>query len=208
MLVLLPSQLYWPLRYRLGGISGPGSRGRLAEFKARVLNDFVSRNHVRSVIELGCGNGDQLSLADYPRYMGVDISRSALNQCRKRFNGDSTKSFRLLKSHKISVYDLAISLDVIFHLAEERSFRQHMELLFSSATRFVIIYSSNYEAPKSSYQVRHRAFSRWVETNRPDWQLLSVIPNDYPRDTDWSSETSLSDFYVYVRRTPVTPVPS
>ena len=44
--------------------------GELAKFKARVMNDFVRENGIRSVIELGCGDGMQLALADYPRYLG------------------------------------------------------------------------------------------------------------------------------------------
>ena len=42
---------YWESRYRTGGTSGAGSYNRLAEFKARVLNEFVERNDIRSVVE-------------------------------------------------------------------------------------------------------------------------------------------------------------
>jgi SAM-dependent methyltransferase len=164
---LLPSRLYWPVRYYTGGISGPGSRGRVAEFKARVLNDFVAKNSINSVIEFGCGNGDQLSLARYPRYVGIDISRTAIAQCRKRFQGDRTKAFTLLRDYRASVHDLAISLEVIFH----------------------------HDAPSWSFQIRHRAFSRWVEANRPEWKLISVIPNE----SDWPPELSFSNFHVYGR---------
>jgi hypothetical protein len=45
---LLPSHFYWPACYYMGGISGPGSHGRLAEFKARVLYDFVAKNGISS----------------------------------------------------------------------------------------------------------------------------------------------------------------
>lgn len=57
---------YWESRYATGGTSGPGSSGKLAEFKAEVLNSFVRRDNVLSVIEFGCGDGNQLSLASYP----------------------------------------------------------------------------------------------------------------------------------------------
>src|SRR5665213_2293432 len=79
------SGTYWNRRYGVGGNSGAGSYGRLAEFKAKYLNGFVAREGVASVIEFGCGDGNQLSLADYSAYFGVDVSRRAIRHCRNRF---------------------------------------------------------------------------------------------------------------------------
>jgi SAM-dependent methyltransferase len=195
---LLPSQLYWPVRYRLGGISGPGSLGRMAEFKARVLNTFVAENGIRSVIEFGCGNGDQLSLAKYPAYRGFDISNAALERCRARFSDDDTKTFRHLSEYRDDAADLALSLDVIFHLVEDAVYERHMRLLFQSATRFVIIYSSDYELPEWRYQIRHRKHSAWVAANRGNWHLAKVIPNQFSH-VEGRSDTSFCNFYIYSR---------
>jgi hypothetical protein len=52
---------FWENRYRTGGTSGSGSYGRLAEFKAEILNEFVRERGVSSIIEFGCGDGAQLS---------------------------------------------------------------------------------------------------------------------------------------------------
>ena len=62
---------YWENRYSAGGHSGVGSYGSFAEFKADVLNQFVSTNRVQTVVEFGCGDGNQLSLAKYPKYIGL-----------------------------------------------------------------------------------------------------------------------------------------
>lgn len=43
------SRQYWEERYRNGGTSGEGSYNRLAEFKAKVLNDFVQCNNIKSI---------------------------------------------------------------------------------------------------------------------------------------------------------------
>src|SRR5215207_6091130 len=56
------SEDYWITRYATGGNSGAGSYNKLAEYKAEVLNDFVKRHNVESVIEYGCGDGNQLKL--------------------------------------------------------------------------------------------------------------------------------------------------
>ena len=47
---------------------------RLAAFKAEVPNDFVRARGIDSVIEFGCGDGAQLALAEYPAYVGIDVS--------------------------------------------------------------------------------------------------------------------------------------
>ena len=72
------SQEYWERRYAGGGTSGAGSAGRLAAFKAQFLNDFVRAHDVTSVVEFGCGDGNQLALAAYPRYLGLDVSPASL----------------------------------------------------------------------------------------------------------------------------------
>ena len=76
---------YWERRYRLGMTSGPGSAGKLASFKADVLNEFVRDNGVQSVIEFGCGDGTQLTLAKYP-----SLSRP---RCLARGDGSLRRSF-------------------------------------------------------------------------------------------------------------------
>jgi hypothetical protein len=57
---------YWERRYAEGGDSGHGSYGRFAEFKAEVLNRFVAEQRIESIVEFGCGDGNQLTLASYP----------------------------------------------------------------------------------------------------------------------------------------------
>src|SRR5262249_12471902 len=68
------SASFWEGVYQKGETSGPGSYGRLAVFKAEILNKFVREKAVNSVIEFGCGDGAQLELATYPKYVGVDVS--------------------------------------------------------------------------------------------------------------------------------------
>ena len=85
MLGFSGSQDYWRQRYRRGGDSGTGSGGASAHHKSAVLNDFVHQHAIRSVIEFGCGDGRQLLLADYPEYVGYDISPEAVARCQKLF---------------------------------------------------------------------------------------------------------------------------
>lgn len=195
------SSSYWIRRYASGGNSGPGSYGRLAEFKASIINDFVYENKIKSVIEFGCGDGNQLKLADYPKYTGYDISEAAAATCIRVFGNNDAKEFFLADDYDQRKAELTLSLDVIFHLVEDRAFEIYMERLFQASSRFVIIYSSNTDEPiePSSAHVRHRQFTNWVETYIPNhWEMAQKIPNAYPYDGDYQS-TSFSDFYIYRR---------
>lgn len=190
---------YWRERYKSGGTSGEGSSGVLAHYKAQFLNDFVTRYRIRSVIEFGCGDGTQLRLARYPQYHGFDISPDAIDRCRSQFGDDPSKEFSLVSEYGGQQADLSLSLDVIYHLVEDDAYLQYMDVLFRSALRFVIIYSSNTNAqfdhqPK---HVRHREFTDYAE-DLPEWSLLYHEPNPYPYRGD-DTRGSFADFYVFQR---------
>ncbi len=75
----------WTKRYASGGNSGAGSYGRLAEFKADTINTFVRDRNINSVIEFACGDGNQLQLAEYPMYFGVDVAPLCITRCHEVF---------------------------------------------------------------------------------------------------------------------------
>lgn len=184
------SDAYWERHYLLGGNSGGGSYGRLAEFKAEVLNQFVQGEDVRSVVEWGCGDGHQLSLARYPKYLGLDVSATAVDMCVRRFRSDDQKSFirvdpdRFLLREGALRADLALSLDVLYHLIEPDVFAMHLDWVFGSAERFVLIYAVDEDRPQLTPHVKFRRFTPWIEQRRPGWRLTRVIPNRYPHQGD------------------------
>lgn len=195
---------HWEEKYASGGDSGRGSYGVLAEFKAEVLNDFVAEFSVGSVVELGCGDGNQLSLAHYPSYLGLDVSSTAVELCKERFAGDPTKQFIHYDPASFASADhqaeLAMSLDVLFHLVEDAVFERYMATLFDLGTRHVAVYSSDREdesGPRMPH-VRHRRFTPWVREHRPDWKLLREVPNRHPFQGD-ARTGSFSNFYFFSR---------
>lgn len=197
------SGAYWERRYRSAGNSGAGSYSRLAEFKAEILNEFVREHSVRSVIEFGSGDGNQLRLANYPEYFGIDVSPAAVHMCRGMFDHDPSKSFATTAQYAGEKADLAMSLDVIYHLVEDEVYERYMQQLFEAATRYVVIYASNDEQLNRSQwgaHVRHRAFTKWVDENAAEWTLLRSLPNKYPYDPANPNQTSFADFYFYERK--------
>jgi SAM-dependent methyltransferase len=194
------STTYWDNRYRKGGSSGPGSYGRLAEYKASIINDIVTKHDIRTVIEFGCGDGHQLELARYNSYIGFDVSPKAVEICRARFSRHADYRFSLVADYDGETADLTMSLDVIYHLVEDDIFEKYMELLFDSSKRFVLLYSSDAPMPQfDAPHVKTRKFSDWVRTHRPQWHMVEYIKNKFPYDVDNPGETSFSDFYLYRR---------
>lgn len=190
------SGTYWESRYQSGGNSGRGSYGELAQYKADYLNSFVQENRVESVIEFGCGDGNQLLLAKYPNYIGFDVSETAVSVCREKFAADPAKAFRLVEDYQGDKADLTLSLDVIYHLVEDHVFEEYMKLLFESATRFVIIYSSNCDERQPAPHVRHRLFSDKIDKDYRDWRLVQHVKNPHPL-VPGEDRGSFADFFAY-----------
>jgi hypothetical protein len=196
---------YWEHRYQRGGNSGAGSYGRLAQFKAEVLNGLIREHRIQSAIEFGCGDGNQLSLLEVPAYIGLDVSRTILEQCIDRFRSDASRSFFLfeprafLDRRRLFSADLSMSIDVIYHLVEDEIFHAYMQALCHAADRFVVIYSSNEEQGQTAAHVRHRCFTDWIAKHAPGWALKQKIDNRYPFDPRSPDETSDAGFYLYER---------
>lgn len=192
---------YWENRYASGDTSGAGSYSKFAHFKAEILNAFVQEHHIQSVMEWGSGDGNQAALFTFPHYTGYDISETAVALCRTRYKNDPTKEFYLVSDYSGNPAEMAMSLDVIYHLVEDTVFDAYMRQLFDSASRYVIVYASNTDeqGAQQAPHVRHRHFTRWVEQQRPDWRLAQHIPNRYPYNGDYT-QTSFADFYIFEKK--------
>ena len=192
------SAAYWERRYGAGGASGTGSEGRLAGFKAGFVNAFMRHNGVASLLDLGCGDGRQAALLDVANYVGVDVSPTTIARCRRRFAGDPRRRFQLADA-PLQPAELALSMDILFHLVEDTVFDTYLDRLFGSATRYVLVYASNVDLAWPVPHVRHRAFTPLVAARFPDWRLAAHIPNLFPYDPARPDETSFADFFVYTR---------
>ncbi len=194
------SESYWIERYNAGGNSGDGSYNKLAEFKAEIINEFVLQKNIRTITEYGCGDGNQLELAEYPSYTGFDVSHKAVSICREIFINDVTKTFKMIDDYNDETAELTLSLDVIYHLIEDEVFSNYMDRLFDSSNRFVIIYASDTDVNPGGQaaHVKHRNFTEWVGSKKSEWSLMKHIPNRYPFNGD-TKTGSFADFFIYER---------
>jgi SAM-dependent methyltransferase len=202
------SARYWERRYARGGDSGEGSRGAHAEFKAEVLNRLVAEHRMESVVEFGCGDGQQLALAAYPRYLGFDVSPTTLRRTIARFADDPSKSFALYDPECFAdraglvTADLSVSLDVIYHLVEDRVYELHLKHVFAAARRRVALFTSDADDPSLSGtfapHVRHRPVVRDIAARFPEWRLRERIENPHDRCEGTCSGT-FAGFFIYER---------
>jgi SAM-dependent methyltransferase len=134
---------WWDGWYRAGNTSGPGSYGVLAKFKADVVNAFIERHEVKTVVEFGCGDGNQLGYMKYPQYIGLDVSETAIKMCRDKFNGDKTKQFMLYVPGDIDVpcADLVVCLDVLYHITDDEDYAKTISDILRCGHKNIIIYT-------------------------------------------------------------------
>lgn len=199
---------YWDRRYKSGGNSGAGSYGALREFKINFLNSFIAENGVSSLVDLGCGDGSVASGIVVESYTGLDISEQALTLCKKAVRTQGARFFCTetfpYREHA-GAFDVALSMDVIFHLVEDSLFVKYMANLFSLSGKYVIIYSSDREDDGSSpCHLKHRRISEYIKESEPGWSLLRTVCNKYPFAGDHVNQ-SFSDFFIYMRTQPPVP---
>ena len=198
------SAAFWEEHYKKGGDSGAGSRDHLSEFKAKIVNNFIKNNNINTLIEIGCGDGNIISMLNVNNYVGVDVSPTIIEKNRKLFQHDMSKSFFTTEEREEYIYrrfDASLSMDVIFHLVEDDIFYAYMKDLFDLSERYVIIYSSNHEEYTAWKEFRHRNFTGYVQNNFPEWEIYKYIPNKYPYIIGNETGTSVSDFFIYRKKT-------
>jgi 2-polyprenyl-3-methyl-5-hydroxy-6-metoxy-1,4-benzoquinol methylase len=174
---------YWDCRYGSKGNSGIGSIGVLAEYKAKIINDFVKNNQVNTVIEFGCGDGCQLELSNYPQYLGLDVAISSVELCQKKFADDPTKNFmlynpRYFSNHGFLSADLVLCLDVLYHIIDENDFIKTINDVFNTAQKHVILYTNIKPQPSSVSHIIYRDTCDYLE-NYTDFHIDQIIEQKY-----------------------------
>lgn len=189
---------YWDRRYREGRTSGAGSEGEEGRYKAQYVNDFIRAHDIIHVIDWGCGDGQVLELLrvgpmhnPYVGYTGIDVSPTILERNRKLFREFTFASpDEALVPGREWTADLALSMDVLFHLPDDDDYFAYLNNLFNSATRFVLIYSTNHAGGRTARHVLRREFTPDVSKHFPEWNLKTV---------ETPLRAGLASFFVYER---------
>ncbi|EJK62965.1 hypothetical protein THAOC_16403, partial [Thalassiosira oceanica] len=172
------SAQHWEDRYKTGGNSGGGSYGASARHKASVINAVVRERGIRSAIEFGVGDGaNQALYTDIPAYIGVDVSPTTVERVRRKYGGDPTRTFVHYDTFTPlgGRADMAMSLDVIYHLIEPSVYVTYLDNLFGAAESDVLIFAVDEEKPEGwGYHYLPRKFTPYVAVMFPCWELRRV----------------------------------
>lgn len=194
---------YWQGRYTSGGNSGAGSYDQLASYKAAFINERTERYNLRSITELGCGDGNQLGMFTVGKYTGLDVARAAVERCKMLYRGVQGRRFALYKPGKTDplkfMADASLSLDVLYHLIEEDVYEQHLTDLFAIGKRYVIIYAWNKDAAdlKLPVHVLPRKFTDYISEHFAEWELIEHEKNPFPASSFGQEKGSNAEFFVY-----------
>lgn len=187
------SKEYWEDRYKKGGNSGNGSYGKVANEKTRFISNFIKENNIKSMVEYGCGDGNNLKLLsdDNPNLIitGVDVSKSAIKICKSKL---PNHFFFTTSEFKPSKADLIVSLEVIFHLVEDHIYEEYMDSLTSTGSEWLIILSPNIdESHKNDRYTRKRKYTNSIYL-KGRYNLISEI--DFNRS---GNKDCFSDWKIY-----------
>lgn len=178
------SQGYWEERYYYGGNSGRGSYGEDARIKSNFLNDTVQNYNIENVIDIGCGDGNNLSYFNTMNYFGVDLSKTIIKKNKKKFINDKSKKFYLLGNNQEDILKninqsinkintIIISFDVIFHLVEDKTYNDHLDFINNINASYCLVSSSDINIRYNPLvpHVRHRNYSKDMLLR--EWSLIA-----------------------------------
>ena len=168
---------YWENRYKKGGDSGLGSYGLYCDYKSDYINRFLEKHKsIKSIVDFGCGDGNQISFFNLEgiRYLGIDVSNFIVNELNEKYTNDAEKSFITYDEYIIENFDLSISIDVIYHITDDITYYHYMDTLFSSSSKYIIIYSTNNvdSVSENITHIKHREFLNDIPKN---FSLISKI---------------------------------
>jgi hypothetical protein len=151
---------YWNSRYLNGGNSGKGSYAEEANYKAKLINQFIKQFEIATIQEHGCGDGNNLSLYEgFMHYNGYDVSKTAVEICKKKFPNTSRYWFTNDITEVNVDADMVLSLDVLYHLVNDDDYYDYLHQIFNDKHKYVVIYATNHENNiGNSQHVRHRNF--------------------------------------------------
>jgi trans-aconitate methyltransferase len=187
---------YWDRRYREGRTSGAGSEGDEGAYKAAYLSKFIADRDVKTVIDWGCGDGQVLELIEFPaqtQYIGIDVSETIVRRMRNK-GWEPRCLFHTAEAYPIltrTTMELALSMDVLFHLPDDDDYFGYLDNLFGSAERFVVIYATNYAGGRTARHVFRREFTPDIAERFSEWELKTV---------ETPLREGLASFFVYEKK--------
>ena len=129
------------------GGSGPGSHPSNIAKYVKFLNSFIRENSIKSILDIGCGDWQLMSMVDLSgvRYKGIDISPVATSLARSKAPAKADISNENIENITES-FDLVHIKDVLQHL-EFSECRRILEIISSRHKSALVV---NEHPPESN----------------------------------------------------------
>jgi 2-polyprenyl-3-methyl-5-hydroxy-6-metoxy-1,4-benzoquinol methylase len=104
------------------GTSGGGSTLETAKPYLDFVNDFIEKNNIQSVLEIGCGDGVLIKYLKLPQnvsYTGYDVVESILEKNKVLFPDYSFEN-KNIETEDFPCFDLILCKDVFIHLPNKK----------------------------------------------------------------------------------------
>jgi SAM-dependent methyltransferase len=152
------------------GGSGPGSHPSNTEKYVKFLNSFIRENSIKSILDVGCGDWQLMSMVNLSgvRYKGIDISPVATSFAKSKAPVGTDISNENIENITES-FDLVHIKDVL----------QHLE--FSECRRILEIISSRHKSALVVNEYPHVS----CDIHNGGYRPLSIVaqPLSWPRST-------------------------
>lgn len=197
------SNAYWEEFYRSGKTCESVSCAELAQWKADTLNNFVEIYGIRAIVELGCGDGYQLSLYKFYEYVGFDVSQSAVQKCLDKFSGDQSKTFGIYRcdgTDELPMGDMTLSVDVLPYITDLEMLYNYLIDMFSHAGNWVVFYAWDHKPGAGESFPEHYQpvkFTEIIADAFSEWVLYEVMQP--PKENESNEPGSGPGFYIYRR---------
>ncbi len=169
--------LFWNWRYdrfpELG--SGLGSRGDILEQKRELLGYVTASFNDKSVLDVGCGDLETTRTLPLKRYLGMDLSQSALKIAESKRPDWQFVTGSLSGTRDDPRADLVICLDVLIHQKSRADYDRLTSALIACANERLIV--SGYEAPpalSSSIVGFHEPLSQTLKKSEAFTEILPI----------------------------------
>lgn len=150
---VFPNATFWEWRSTNSDRgSGSDSQGATLEETRNLLLALVDILQPKSILDVGCGDGEATEGLPFANYVGLDVSPEAIQRAR---DGRPEGDYRVggLADHSVHA-DLTLCLDALIHQANESSYAELVGRLVQATTRGLLV--SGYEqAPNTDPSIVH-----------------------------------------------------
>jgi SAM-dependent methyltransferase len=154
------------------GGSGPGSHPSNTAKYVKFLNSFIRENSIKSILDIGCGDWQLMSMVDLSgvRYKGIDVSPVATSLARSKAPAGADISNENIENI-IESFDLVHIKDVLQHL-EFSECRRILEIISSRHKSALVVN----EHPPASNDIKNGQYRPLSIVSEPlCWPRATVI---------------------------------